>query len=130
MLDALQHIANRDEHNKLRWLNADKKRDCREERCLDNVIEEMIAVVRPQRHLLLTVMNRVQLPPHAKTMLPSVIPVARKIQDHQIEQERHDRLIGHAGPDIIDVNIRYAVDRNQALPVIEQRLQQEEETRD
>src|ERR1700735_602592 len=87
VLDALHEVADGDQHHKLIGLHTDKQRDRRKERSLNDIVEKVVAVIVPQRHLLLAVMHRMQFPPHAETMLPAVIPVAGKIEQDQVDQE-------------------------------------------
>ncbi len=49
---------------------------------LKDVVEQMVAIVGPERHLLLAVMHRVQFPPDADPVLQPVIPVAGEIEHH------------------------------------------------
>src|SRR5690349_6504462 len=59
VLHALREVRNRDEHDELRRRHANEQRDHGEETRLQQIVEQMVAVVGPQRHLLLAVMHRV-----------------------------------------------------------------------
>ena len=55
---------------------------------------------------------RMQFPPHADAVLPAVIPVAGEIEHEQVHDERDERLRGHARPQVVEVQIRDAVQRD------------------
>ena len=53
---------------------ADGQRDGRHPERRDQVVEDVYAVIRPERHLLLRMVHRVQLPPPLDAVLPAVPP--------------------------------------------------------
>ena len=64
-----------------------------EERRLQQIVEQMVAVVGPERHLPLAVMHRMQFPPEPDAMFPAVVPVAGEIQHQQIHHERDEGCV-------------------------------------
>jgi hypothetical protein len=69
------------------WRHADQQRDDGKPEAANQVVEQMVAAVGPQRHLALTVVDRVQRPPPAKTVRQAVAPVFGEVQDQEIDQE-------------------------------------------
>ena len=126
MLHALHQISDRDQHHELRRLYTDHQRHGSEKAGLHDVVEQMIPVVRPQRHLLLAVMDRVQFPPDANPVLHPVIPIAGEIEHDQIDNKRDDRLRSHARPKIVEIDIGDIVQSQPALKTVEERLEREE----
>ena len=61
----------------------------------------MVAVVRPHRHLLLRMVERMQLPPPLKMVLASVNPIIHKIKDNQVDQQANPRNIRDSGKQTI-----------------------------
>jgi hypothetical protein len=52
----------------------------------------VVAVVRPERHLALRVVQRMQRPPPAQLMRDPVPPVVGKVEDQRIEEKSDPRM--------------------------------------
>ena len=82
--EALDHAADDGDHDELAGLHADDLRNTGEPDPLDSAVEQMIAVVRPEAHHALAVVQAVQSPPDAEAVLQPVPPVISEIQYHDI----------------------------------------------
>ena len=58
----------------------------------DQVVQHVVAVVRPERHLPLRVVQRMQRPPPAEHVRQPVAPVVGEIEDDRVDAERQHRL--------------------------------------
>ena len=86
----------------------------------------MVAVVAPHRHLLLRVVQRVELPPPAKLVLGAVEPVIAKIKNQQIQHKTHPGRGSHLRPQVVDLKGRQAPDPQQAHRMVQHGLQGKE----
>ena len=91
------------------------------------VVQQMVAVVRPHRHLALAVVQRVQLPPPGVAVLGAVQQVVHRVEDHQVEQEADPGDVGDAGPGAVELQGRPAGHAQHAEEVVPQRLEREEQ---
>jgi hypothetical protein len=66
-------------------------------------IEQMIAVVCPERHLSLRMMQRMQRPPPIELMLPSVNQVVNKIENNKVQQETDPSNVRDTWPKCVNV---------------------------
>src|SRR3990167_790882 len=57
------------------------------------VVYDVIAVIRPDRHPPLAVMQAVQRPPPGQRVLPSMQPVGGEVIEHEIDEERGQGIV-------------------------------------
>ncbi len=127
VLQALQQLRDGDQQHVLRRLHADHQ--CRDgkHRAMQQIVEEVIAVVGPQCHLLLAVVQRVQVPPPVEGVRQAVVRVVEQVEQHQVDQEADDGDGGHAGPPVLHVQVGPAPEAQLAVERVDQRLQREEQ---
>ncbi|OMP13241.1 hypothetical protein COLO4_02024 [Corchorus olitorius] len=102
VLKALQQLRNGNQQNVLRRLKPDDERRDGKHRTTQYIVEDVVAVIGPQRHLLLTVMQRMQ-----------------------IDQKADDSDGRDTRPPVFDVQMRPAPETQLPIEVVDQRLQRE-----
>ena len=127
MLKALAELGQGHDGHELPRSHANQLCHQHDDRVMDHVVEQVIAVVAPHRHLALRVVHGMQLPPPGKTVLTAMNPVLDQIEDHQIHQQADPRIVRHARPKIVKVKARQTPDMELAHERIPQRLRREEQ---
>ena len=82
---------------------SDQQGGQREQAVAQQGIEQVVAIIAPEGHLPLAVVHGVQRPPPAPGVLPAVDGVVEQIEHHQVDQEGHQRQVGDARPELVDV---------------------------
>ncbi|MNV57550.1 hypothetical protein D3C71_1498880 [compost metagenome] len=92
------------------------------------VIQQVVAVVAPHRHLLLGMVQGVQAPPPLKMVLSPVDPIVHKIEHDQIHQQADPRDIGDTRPNAIELEGANTGDPQRTKKIVGQRINGQEQT--
>ena len=103
MLQAFAQLCQHYDDNELFRCHADKLGHQHHDDVVQNAFQHMAAVVAPHRHLALRMVQRMQLPPPLQLVLAAVRPVADKIKQQQVDQQTDGSGVGHAGPELVQV---------------------------
>ena len=98
MRQALHQLGDRHDGDKLAGPHADGDAHHDEDEVTQHVIQQMVSVVRPHRHLALAVVQRVQLPPPSPAMLGAMDEVVHEGEPQQVQHEADQRHVGDTGP--------------------------------
>ena len=125
VLQALQDARGRHQQHVLARFDPDHQRNHRHIAIAQQVVEQMIAVIRPQIHVALAVMQAVKPPPPVELMAGPVIPVIEKIEHEQVDEEAGDRMVGHAGPQVFQIEGLHAFHVQRCRQLILERIQKQ-----
>ncbi len=125
VLQALQDARDRDQHHVLRRLHADAQRDHAHVNVAQKIVEHVVAVVAPQVHVLLAVVQAMQRPPPVELVRGAVVPVIEKVQHHEVHQERPERT--DVGYQRLEVERLEALEAQHAGQRVQQRIEREED---
>nr|GEU28068.1 hypothetical protein [Tanacetum cinerariifolium] len=125
MLQALQDARDRHQDHVLRRFHADAQRDHAHVDVAQEVVQQVIAVVAPQVHVLLAVVQAVQRPPPVEMVRGAVVPVIEEIEHHEIHVEGAQRTDGR--DQRFQVKRLEALKAQQAGQAVEQRVEREED---
>ncbi|MNS76129.1 hypothetical protein D3C72_1096670 [compost metagenome] len=101
MLQALAQLGDGDDGHKLARGHTDQHGHQHQNAVGQDIVQQVVAVVAPHRHLALRMVQRMQLPPPDEAVLATVDPVGHKVENHQIHQEADPGHIGHARPECV-----------------------------
>jgi hypothetical protein len=127
MLQAFHQLRDGHDGDELPGRDADEARRQHDDGVAQQVVQQVVAVVAPHRHLALAVVQRVQLPPPVELVLAAVDPVVQQVEHHQVDGKGQHRHVGHAGPHLVEVEGAPARRAQAAHGVVEKRLQHEED---
>ena len=102
MLQVLAQLSERHPDQELAGLNANQQSHPTHHRGVEDVIEQVVAVVGPGIEVTLRVMKRMQSPKRFPLVLQAVVKVIDRIQNDLIDEKAHPTLIGHTGPNLVD----------------------------
>ena len=100
VLKVLAQLRQSDYRHKLAWCDSHQLRYEHPNHGLQYVVEQMVTVITPLRHVSLRMVDRVQSPPPVPLVLCTVQPVIHKIKQHQIQHKTHDGAVCHTGPPV------------------------------
>ena len=103
MLKAFTELGKRNDGDELAGGHANQLRHHHHDAVYKHVVQQVVAVIAPHRHLPLGVVQRMQVPPPFQPVLATVRPVAHKIKHHQVNQQAGDGIVGDAGPQLVEV---------------------------
>ena len=103
VLKALAELGDGHNGNELPRRNTNQLRHRHQNHVAQQVVEQVVAVVAPHRHLLLRMVQRMQSPPPLEVMLPPMDPVVHKIKYHQIQQQTDPGDVRHTRPDAVEL---------------------------
>ena len=126
MLQVFAELAERQQGHKLPGPHAHQGSHGSDHQPGQHVIEQMVAVVAPHRHLPLRVVQGMQGPPPAQLVLAAVNPVLHQIEQHQVQHKAHPGLVSHPRPQPVQVPGGHALGTQQPQPLLEQGIQAEE----
>src|SRR2546425_5725575 len=92
-----------------------------------DVVEQVVAVVAPHGHLPLRMVQRMQPPPPRQLVLAAVRPVGDKVKRHQVDQQADQRVVTHAGPELVEVKSAVAGGAQRAKGLVKPRVQREKQ---
>jgi hypothetical protein len=98
MRQALHQLREHHHRHELRGRHADRLRQQHEQCVADQIVEQVVAVVRPHRHLPLAVVHGVQRPPPAVAVLRAVQGVVGRVEHHEVQHESGERGVGDTRP--------------------------------
>ena len=122
MLQVFAQLCQRHDRHILARRNAEALRHHNQDQVTNQVVQQMVAVVAPLGHLLLRMVQGMQLPPPVPPVLAAMQPVIQAVKQKQVEQQTHQGLIAHAGPKGIEVQRAKTSDPGQAKELAEQGL--------
>ena len=108
MLEAFAELADGHQRHELPGCDADQDGQQHEQQVAQHVVKQVVAVVGPHRHLTLRVVQRMQGPPPVELVLGPVQPVIGKVEHHEVDQKAGQRAIGHARPELVQMEGRQA----------------------
>mmetsp|Transcript_36595 Transcript_36595/g.84867 ORF Transcript_36595/g.84867 Transcript_36595/m.84867 type:complete len:323 (-) Transcript_36595:1691-2659(-) len=103
MLQALQQLGDDRDRDELPRLHTDQPREQRKGRGHEHIVQQVVAVIAPHRHLALAVVQAVQRPPKVELVLPAVEPVAHEVEHDEVGDETDRRNVRHARPQRIEL---------------------------
>src|ERR1700674_5671595 len=89
---ALDKSHEQHEHGKLQRRNADSEPDHTEPQPRYQIVQKVIAVIGPEAHLPLSMMQSVKRVPTAKRMGQTMAPVLRAVEDKGVNDESGHRV--------------------------------------
>ena len=92
MRQALDEAQHQHQQRKLHRRHADRQRNHAEPQERNEIVQQVIAVVRPERHLALRVMHRMQRPPPAEHVRHAVPPIVGKVQNDGVDRKGQHRM--------------------------------------
>src|SRR3954462_9580467 len=110
MLQALAQLGDGDDGNELPGPDAYQLRQQYKQAVTQQVVEQMVAVVAPHRHLALSVVQRMQAPPPVEAVLRPVYPVIDEIEEDQVDGKARHGLVGDAGQELVEMKCTEARD--------------------
>ena len=105
----LDHAGGNNDHHKLARRHAERQRRHRHCRRRQHVVQQMVAVIRPETHLPLAVMQTVQRPPPVEAMLQAVHGVFNQINQDDENHERRQTIARNAGNHVLDIGAHHIV---------------------
>ena len=123
MLKTLAQLGKRNNRNKLSGGHANELRHDDDQHVAQGVVQQVVAVVAPHRHLALGVVQRMQTPPPLKMMLPPVHPIVQKIKNDQVNEKTDEGQIRHTWPQGIELQGTQPCYSQRAKHVVQQGLQ-------
>jgi len=103
VLQVLTELSNRNERHKLARPHPHQCGHGCGDQAGEHIVEQVVAVVAPHRHLALRMVQGMERPPALPLVLPTVNPVIDEVEQHQVEHKTHPGLIGHTGPEAVQV---------------------------
>ncbi len=100
MLKALAQLRQGHHRNELAGRNANDLSHHDPNQRMQQVVQHMVAVVGPLRHLTLRMMHRMQGPPGVELMLRAMQPIVDEVKHNEINDEADQRAIRHTEPQI------------------------------
>jgi len=98
MRQALDQLGAGDDGHELPRRHPDRAGDQGDQHVAQEVVEQVVAVVTPHRHVALAVVHGVQRPPAIKAVLPAMDPVIQQVEHQQVDHKRGPGRVGDAGP--------------------------------
>jgi hypothetical protein len=125
MMETFAQLAQSHQGHKLRWRNAQQNGNDGQNKACDHIVQKVIAVIAPDRHLPLRMMQGVQSPPRPKSMLRAMDQVMHKVKDDQVQHEADPSNVGHARPNLVEVKSRYTLHAKPAPYLVQAIFQSE-----